>query len=151
MQVKFQRHTKMHVEIPVKCLTLLKAGMSQQTLIKLLNIKYYDQVYRQVNRQQFLQVLCRDVNVHTNWSQILNYILVLVFYSQLTYCIIRHSIITTLGDRINTAIMHNVPTSLKITFHHQSASLLTYQLMVTIVSAHLSQPRYKKVVFPLLL
>jgi hypothetical protein len=56
----------MHVEIPVKCLTLLKAGMSQQTLIKLLNIKYYDQVYRQVNRQQFLQVLCRDVNVHTN-------------------------------------------------------------------------------------
>jgi hypothetical protein len=40
MQVKLQMHTKLHEEIPVKCLTLLKAGMSQQTSVELFNIAY---------------------------------------------------------------------------------------------------------------
>jgi len=34
MLVKLQMHTKLHEEIRVKCLTLLKTSMSQQTLVK---------------------------------------------------------------------------------------------------------------------
>jgi len=40
MPVKLQMHTKLHEEIPVKCLTLLKASMSQHTLVKIFTVIY---------------------------------------------------------------------------------------------------------------